>query len=301
LEPRKLGGGAREKKGGMGRRLSQAELEERSRKGLCFKCGEKWGPEHVCKMKHFQLVLVEGEDEEEAEEKEDETENVKVDETEMEFKTLQLSLKSKEGLTSNNSFKTWGHIGGRQVLMLIDCGATSNFISKELVQELQLPVKPTPEFVVEVGNGDKISNRGVCKDLQLEVQGLNIVQNFFLLDLGGTEVVLGMEWLASLGDVEANFKNLTIKWGKKGNQQVLIGDPSLSKAQTAWKALIKAIQDDGDGFYVACKQPSLEENQVEEIPESFAAILTEFDDVFQVPQGLPPKRVHDHSIISQDC
>ncbi|KAJ1394944.1 hypothetical protein SESBI_33769 [Sesbania bispinosa] len=30
-----------------GKRLSQTELQEMSKKGLRFKCGEKWGPEHV--------------------------------------------------------------------------------------------------------------------------------------------------------------------------------------------------------------------------------------------------------------
>ncbi|CAH9066959.1 unnamed protein product [Cuscuta europaea] len=36
-----------------GERLTQAELEERSKKGLCFKCGNKWGKEHVCGMKNY--------------------------------------------------------------------------------------------------------------------------------------------------------------------------------------------------------------------------------------------------------
>ncbi|KAJ1434421.1 Retrotransposon gag domain [Sesbania bispinosa] len=54
-----------EKKLVEGRRLTQAELQERSRKGLCFKCGEKWGPEHICKLQHYQLVLVEGQEDEE--------------------------------------------------------------------------------------------------------------------------------------------------------------------------------------------------------------------------------------------
>lgn len=45
------------------RKLSQAKLQERSKKGLCFKCGEKWGPEHSCKMKYYQLLLVEGREE----------------------------------------------------------------------------------------------------------------------------------------------------------------------------------------------------------------------------------------------
>lgn len=66
-----------------GRRLSQAELEERSRKGLCFKCGEKWGKDHMRKFKHLQLVLCEGSGEEE-----NEGESEEESELELEAKTL---------------------------------------------------------------------------------------------------------------------------------------------------------------------------------------------------------------------
>ena len=44
----------------------------------------------------------------------------------------------------------------------------------------------------------------MCKEVIIEVQGILIEQSF-LLDLGGVDVVLGMDWLTSLGDVRANF------------------------------------------------------------------------------------------------
>ena len=53
-----------------GRRLNPAELEERSKKGLCFKCGDKWNREHICKFKHMSLRLCEGGSEEEEMEEE---------------------------------------------------------------------------------------------------------------------------------------------------------------------------------------------------------------------------------------
>ncbi|XP_072059552.1 uncharacterized protein [Arachis hypogaea] len=46
------------------RRLSNEDWAERQRKGLCFRCGEKWGPDHRCSMKHYQIILL-GEDAEE--------------------------------------------------------------------------------------------------------------------------------------------------------------------------------------------------------------------------------------------
>ena len=46
------------------RRLSQEERQDRQCWGLCFKCGEHWGRDHVCPMQKMQLMLVEEEEEE---------------------------------------------------------------------------------------------------------------------------------------------------------------------------------------------------------------------------------------------
>ncbi|KAJ1413345.1 Chromo-like domain superfamily [Sesbania bispinosa] len=198
-----------------GRRLTQAELQER----------------------------MEGQEDGEPAETEEDGDPAETEEPilELEHKTLQLSLKSKEGLTSRKSFKIKGTIGGREVLILIDSGATGNFISQPLVAELQLQVTKTPEYTVEMGNGQKEKNKGICKAVQIEMQGVRIEQDFFILNLGGTEVVLGLDWLASLGDIEANFKNFTLQWGKRERKQILKGDPALCKEQASWKTMIKTL------------------------------------------------------------
>lgn len=53
-------------------------------------------------------------------------------------------------------------------------------------------------------------NKGMCKQLELVVQGILIMQQFYIMELGGIDLVLGMEWLASLGNVKANFWNLLL-------------------------------------------------------------------------------------------
>lgn len=97
-----VGGG--EKKQGLGKKLSHEELRDLSRKGLCFKCGERWGRDHVCKMKHYRVELIDEDEGSETDEEEEEVEVVPA-ETMGELKTLMLSLRSQVGLTSNQSFK----------------------------------------------------------------------------------------------------------------------------------------------------------------------------------------------------
>ena len=77
-----------------------------------------------------------------------------------------------------------------------------------------------------VGNGDKRKDQRIY--LEVEVHRIPIVQHFFIMELGGTNLVLGMDWLASLGNVKANFKNLILSWGDKGEKKSMRGRGSFT-------------------------------------------------------------------------
>lgn len=125
----------------------------------------------------------------------------------------------------------------------------SNFIGPRLVEELNIKVMETPMYIIEIGTREQVKIKGVCKNLKIQVQGVEFQQHFFLIELGGTEMVLGMDWLASLGNIEANFRNLSLKWVKEGSGHIIRGDPELSTAQASWKAVLKALQGERMGFY----------------------------------------------------
>jgi len=114
---------------------------------------------------------------------------------------------------------------------------------------------------------------------------------FFLMDIGGTDIILGMDWLASLGNVKANFKNLLLKWEHKGERRMIKGDPSLCKSQASRKAMIKALNDKGEGYMLSYQNFSpLETEKGTVIHSKLAAVLEEFEDLFTEPTNLPPKR-----------
>lgn len=137
------------------------------KKGLCFKCVEKWGKEHVCKFNHMKLMLCEVE---ESSEEEDTREEEEKDDT-GELKILQLSLHGMEELTSNKFFKVHEEIDDRKVLALIDSGDTTNFILPKLIEELNIKVTETSVYIVKVGTGELVWIKVVCKYMRFNVQG----------------------------------------------------------------------------------------------------------------------------------
>lgn len=65
----------------------------------------------------------------------------------------------------------------------------------------------------------------------------------------------------NLGDIRANFRTLTLKFEVGGQTQVVRGDPSLSKSVALLKTLFKALQGDGEGYYVDLNELTSREEQ----------------------------------------
>lgn len=64
---------------------------------------------------------------------------------------VELSLNSVVGLTTPGTMKLKGTVGPRVVILLIDYGATHNFISLQLVQQLGIPTTVTNNYGLSWG------------------------------------------------------------------------------------------------------------------------------------------------------
>lgn len=84
-------------------------------------------------------------------------------------------------------------------MILIDCGATHNFVSEKLVKKLQLPAKETPQYGVILGSGTTIQDKGNCEALEVQMSEWTVKEDLLPLELGGVDIILGMQWLYLLG------------------------------------------------------------------------------------------------------
>lgn len=81
-----------------------------------------------------------------------------------------------------------------------------------LVQKCQLPIQKGPLIQVEVANGDVLVSEGSITIVSLWLQGTKFNANFFTLPLGGCDVVLGIQWLLTLGPVLWDFSQLIMSF-----------------------------------------------------------------------------------------
>ncbi|KFK44390.1 hypothetical protein AALP_AA1G251300 [Arabis alpina] len=249
------------------RRLTPAEIAWRKAENLCFRCDEKGHARPQCPYGELKLMVVlENGEEREWDEDQDPVEDPDVHTI---AGVAALSLHSMVGISSPQTIKLRGTIGTTEVMVLIDSGATHNFIAARL---------------------------GVCKDVELCFQGYSVVTEFLPLELGSADVILGIQWLASVGDMHCNWKQQRLSFEVDNREVCLQGDPSVCCAMVSMKGLWKALQHQGEGFIVEYGglQSSGEPDQP---PSVLSSILTDFHQVFAEPQGLPPSRGREHAIV----
>ncbi|KAF8077019.1 hypothetical protein N665_1069s0002 [Sinapis alba] len=213
------------------------------------------------------------------------------------MEVAELSVNTVVGLSSPHTIKLQGSLQDVEVVVLIDTGATHNFISESLVQRLGIPVSSTQGFVVMVGAGVTVKGRRVCEGIQLKLPTCEVNSIFLPLELGIADVILGIQWLETLGETQNNWKLQCMKFQLGGETITIQGDPSLYSAQLSLKALWKAVEGVGEGLMVEYGglQAKIEE-KANELPRGYLWIEDDFGTVFQEPSGLPPIRSKEHTI-----
>lgn len=121
------------------RRLTPTEVERWKAEGLCFKCDEKFHPNHPCAQAQLTVLLIHPNGAEE--ELLDESCKLEEAAVGVEVMVAEVSANSVVGITSPRTMKLRGEIQDREVVVLIHSGAAHNFISSKLIAELQLPLK----------------------------------------------------------------------------------------------------------------------------------------------------------------
>uniref|UniRef100_A0A2N9FC91 Ty3 transposon capsid-like protein domain-containing protein n=1 Tax=Fagus sylvatica TaxID=28930 RepID=A0A2N9FC91_FAGSY len=228
---------------------------ERRKKGLCYNCDERWSSDHRCKDRKLYLI-----------------EEVEDEEAELEEAKAEITLCALLGSTSPSTMRVIAIVNGQMTVVLLDTGSTHNFMDETLAKTLKLPIDGESNFGVRVANGQVIRT----------------------LELGGYGIVLGTQWLSTLGMINWDFKNLMMGFMHEGNKVWLQGlkeKPNLIQGSKDFKG--KATMKGLLFQIMPCELASIQE----EIGAPIRELVEEFPQVLEEPEGLPPKRNHEDQIL----
>lgn len=73
------------------------------------------------------------------------------------------------------------------MLVLVDSGASHNFVNKKL-EELKLEQKDTLPYQVSLGDGHRKRTRGCCPKVVVNMGEVEIEEKFYLFELGCVDI-----------------------------------------------------------------------------------------------------------------
>jgi hypothetical protein len=199
-----------------------------------------------------------------------------------------------------------GKINGRPAWILLDSGASKNFVDLKFVNKNRIGKKPTQPFSVELADGRK-------KEVTTEVNINNLELDAYrtsgitaqVLELQRYDAILGKPWLYHANpNIDWRTNTLSIQDGKR---DIKVNASSSKKGkEPECRALyisrqqLASVPQDEELFAICATadQNSHKEGSAPAPPPEEEKFIKEFQDVFpeELPNQLPPKRKIDHAI-----
>nr|GLL27473.1 uncharacterized protein LOC112097934 [Ipomoea trifida] len=276
--------------------ISAAERQAKIARGECYTCDQKWSRSHRCPNRSLLLMCSE----------DDNSSDVlqQLDEIDEQVLTGDCSsLNSMAGPGTPHSLRLIGIIHNENLQVLIDGGSTHNFIQPQIAERLNIPIQAIPPFRVYIGNGDSLQCSQSCLDVPLSLQGHVFSVTLFILPIKGPDIVLGIQWLQDLGRVTHDYAGVSMEFMWQGVTIQLQGEQSPRLTQVSYSHLFALLEsDDVHSCFELSPVPPEESIAISTIqwpndtPTEILTILQQHAPVFELPRGLPPRRLFDHHI-----
>lgn len=164
----------------------------------------------------------------------------------------------------------------------------------QTAKKLGCKLKSTYPLQVDVANGNKMYSNYVCKGFTWSIQGQFFSSDVMTIPLGGCEMVLGIKWLSTLGNIQWNFDKLRMEFMCGEQKKALRGTaPNVTKWVDG-KKMDKGTNRAEPSSLLVYVFPS--ELMSVNVPSQDSQ---EQQQLNSTPITLPPKRSHDHQIVLQ--
>lgn len=214
------------------------------------------------------------------------------------------------GVPSTDTFRLYGLINHARMTILVDSGSTHNFVQPRVAKFLNLPVQDTLPLHVMVGNGSILDCQQIFPDATVLIQNHSFTVTLCVLPLSGADVVLGVEWLRTLGPIITDYTTFTMQFTHLGQPISLCTDVHIDTTLASAQQDKRMIATDlTSGLFhlsfLTTPQPDPPTEPPHPIP-GINDLLLQFHSIFQTPSTLPPplsptRTPHQPPSLRQSC
>jgi hypothetical protein len=203
-------------------------------KGLCYNCDDKYFTGHKCKEQNIFMAISEDISEEDVEtplvSESPKITDITLPSDPPEMEPF-ISLNALIGFSAPQTLKLIGYIKHRKVIILVDSGSTHNFIHHHIAQETHCYIHVINNFQIMIVNGGSMKCGGCCENVHLQIDYYHLKSHMFAINMGDCDIVLGADWLRTLGPILMDFKELTMQFDQEGHQYkfqgIIVGSPEV--------------------------------------------------------------------------
>lgn len=150
---------------------------------------------------------------------------------------------------SSSIMQLKGCCNKRQLHTLIDSGASHSFMHPNVLKNVRAQVEVIKPVRVRVASG-KILVTTKIATLELCLQGYTFLFQYYVLPILGSEIILGANWLKTLGDIVWNFEHMTMKFDSLGKRHVLQGETETKATVVSCKAMSRLLRKEREAVLI---------------------------------------------------
>jgi hypothetical protein len=192
-----------------------------------------------------------------------------------------ISLNALTGFSTPQTPKLIDYIKHRKVIILVDSGSTHNFIHRHISQETHCYIHVVNNFQIMISNAGSMKCGGHYENVNLQIGDYQLKSHMFVINMGGCDIVLGTDWLRTLGPILKDFKDLSMQFDQEGHkykfQGITTSSPEIISSHCMEKLLKKGHSS------VITQLHAIQETKTPSVPQDLQAILSKHQLVFSTP------------------
>ncbi|PKA54738.1 hypothetical protein AXF42_Ash000573 [Apostasia shenzhenica] len=116
-----------------------------------------------------------------------------------------------------------GELSGQGIHILIDSESTHNFVDPGVLKGAEGLCESVSNQLIKLAAGATLRTQHMVRGLKWKMCGIEFSADVMIILLGSYDIILGVQWLTTLGPILWNFQQLVMEFQYQGHKILLRG------------------------------------------------------------------------------